>query len=100
MLRPNGVIVNVVSSPEIYTNDWASCTTKDFPENLHASSGDVVRIVVTDHQDQRPVEDILCSDQAYREMLDQTGLEPVQVFKPLGTGDEPYPWVNETRIAP
>jgi len=100
LLAPNGAMVSVVSSPEIYTHEWASFTTKDFPENAAARSGDVVRIVVTDHQDRRPVEDIVCTDESYREVYREAGLEAIQMFKPLAKGDEPYRWVNETRLAP
>ena len=100
LLRPTGTIVSVVSSPEIYTHEWASFTTKDFPENAAACSGDVVHIVVTDHQDRRPVEDILWTDESYRDVYRQAGLQAIQVFKPLANGDEPYSWVSETRIAP
>src|ERR1022692_5003917 len=53
LLTPNGIIVSIVSSPEIYTHEWASLPTKNFPENASARSGDVVRIVVTDHPDRR-----------------------------------------------
>ena len=100
LLTPNGAIVSVVSSPEIYTHEWASFTTKDFPENAAASSGDVVRIVVTDHQDRRPVEDILWTGESYRVVYREASLQAVQVFEPLAKGDEPYPWVSETKIAP
>jgi SAM-dependent methyltransferase len=100
LLTPSGVIVSLVSSPEIYMHDWASFTTRDFPENAAARSGDVVRIIVTDHQDRRPVEDILCTDESYREIYRSAGLEAIRVLKPLAKGDEPYSWVNETRIAP
>lgn len=100
LLTLNGTIVSVVSSPEIYTHEWASFTTKDFPENASARSGDVVRIVVTDHQDRRPVEDILCTDESYRTIYREASLRAVQVLKPLAKGNEPYSWVNETRIAP
>jgi SAM-dependent methyltransferase len=100
LLTPNGTIVSVVSSPDIYTHEWASFTTKDFPENAAAHSGDVVRIIVTDHQDSRPVEDILCTDEFYQEVYREAGLKTVCMFKPLANGDEPYRWVNETRIAP
>ncbi len=41
LLTPNGTIVSLVSSPEIYTHEWASFTTRDFPENASARSGDV-----------------------------------------------------------
>ncbi len=100
LLAPNGTIVSIVSSPEIYTHEWASFTTKDFPENAAARSGDVVRIVVTDHQDRRPVEDILWTDESYRAVYREADLRVIQVIKPLAAGDEPYEWVNETKIAP
>jgi ubiquinone/menaquinone biosynthesis C-methylase UbiE len=100
LVAPTGTIVNLVSSPEIYTHEWASFTTKDFPENAVARSGDVVRIVVTDHQDRRPVEDMLWTDESYRAVYREAGLEAVQVFEPLAKGDEPYSWVSETKIAP
>jgi SAM-dependent methyltransferase len=100
LLTPEGTIVNLVSSPEIYLHEWASFTTKDFPENSAARSGDVVRIIVTDHQDRRPVEDILCTDEAYRMVYRDAGLEATAMVKPLAKGDEPYKWVNETKIAP
>jgi ubiquinone/menaquinone biosynthesis C-methylase UbiE len=100
LLTPKGVIINLVSSPEIYLHDWASFTTKDFSQNLAARSGDVVRIVVTDLQDRRPVEDILCTDEAYRDVYCEAGLQTIHMFKPLAKGDEPFKWVNETRIAP
>lgn len=100
LLKPSGVIVSIVSSPEIYLHEWASFSTRDFPENAAARSGDVVRIIVTDHDDRRPVEDILCTGEAYREIYRNASLEPIQVLKPLAKGDEPYSWVSETRIAP
>jgi ubiquinone/menaquinone biosynthesis C-methylase UbiE len=100
LLAPAGSIINLVSSPDIYTHEWASFTTKDFPENAVARSGNVVRVVTTDHQDRRPVEDILWTDESYRAVYREAGLEAVQVFKPLAKGDEPYSWVSETNISP
>jgi hypothetical protein len=100
LLKPAGILVNLVSSPQIYTHEWASFSTKNFPANAAARSGDVVRIVVTDHQDRRPVEDILWTDASYRAVYREAGLEIMRMFEPLATGREPYSWVNETRIAP
>jgi ubiquinone/menaquinone biosynthesis C-methylase UbiE len=100
LLAPSGTLVNVVSSPAIYTHEWASFTTKDFPANATARSGDVVLTIVTDHQDRRPVEDILCTDESYRAAYKDAGFQVVQVVEPLAKGDEPYAWVNETRVAP
>lgn len=100
LLATTGTIVNLVSSPEIYTHEWASFTTRDFPENAVARSGDLVRIITTDHEDRRPVEDILCTDETYRAVYREAGLEVVEAFAPLARSDEPYCWVSETQIAP
>jgi ubiquinone/menaquinone biosynthesis C-methylase UbiE len=100
LLNSEGRIVNLVSSPEIYTHEWASFCTKDFPENKQAKSGDKVRIVQTDLEDERPVEDVVWTDERYREVYEKAGLELVKTYKPLAKDSEPYKWVNETRIAP
>lgn len=100
LLKRSGKIVSVVSSPEIYVHEWASFSTKDFPENRLARSGDTVRIITTDFADRRPTEDILCPDGTYREIYGAAGLKLVDTYRPLANGDEPYRWVNETKIAP
>lgn len=100
LLNREGKLVMIVSRPEIYTHEWASFSTKDFPENQAAKSGDKVRIIVTDHTDPRPVEDILCTDEAYREVFQLSGLRLVEKHDPLGREDEPYSWVSEVQIAP
>jgi SAM-dependent methyltransferase len=100
LLKNEGRIISVVSSPEIYVHEWASFSTKDFPENRHAKSGDVVRIVQTDIDDRRPVEDIVWADEYYRETYKRAGLELIKIYQPLAKENEPYEWVNETKIAP
>jgi ubiquinone/menaquinone biosynthesis C-methylase UbiE len=100
LLKNEGRLVNLVSSPEIYTHEWASFSTKDFPENKHAKSGDKVRIIQTDIEDKRPVEDVVWTDEHYRETYKRAGLELIKTYKPLAKESEPYKWVNETRIAP
>jgi ubiquinone/menaquinone biosynthesis C-methylase UbiE len=100
LLEPNGVLVNLVSSPEIYLHEWASFSTKDFPENRKAKTGDIVRIIVTDVEDSRPVEDILCTDDSYRNLYKRAGMRILDTYRPLALKSEPYEWVNETRIAP
>jgi SAM-dependent methyltransferase len=100
LLSPEGRIVSLVSSPEIYTHEWASFSTKDFPGNRLARSGDKVKIIMTDVEDKRPVEDILWTDESYQEVYRKAGLQRLQTHKPLAKESEPYPWVNETRIAP
>jgi SAM-dependent methyltransferase len=100
LLADGGAIVSLVSDPDIYTHEWASFTTKDFPENLRAGTGDPVRIIVTDVDDRRPVVDILWKEDAYREVYKRAGLEPISMHKPLGRESEPYNWVSETKVAP
>jgi SAM-dependent methyltransferase len=100
MLIDEGKILSLVSSPEIYTHEWASFSTRDFPENRDARSGDKVKIVMTDVEDRRPVEDIIWSEEGYAIVYRQAGLEIAQKCKPLAKASEPYQWVNETTIAP
>jgi SAM-dependent methyltransferase len=100
LLIREGKLVLIVSRPEIYIHEWASFSTKDFPKNRNAKSGDKVRIIVTDHADPRPVEDIVWSDESYREVFTEAQLSVVQKYEPLAREDEPYPWVSELTIAP
>ena len=100
LLNREGKLVLIVSRPEIYTHEWASFSTRDFPENQAAKSGDKVRIIVTDHADSRPVEDILWTDEAYREVFEEARLRLLVKYEPLARGDEPYSWVSELQIAP
>ena len=100
LLAAGGRIVNIVSSPEIYRHEWASFSTRDYPENARARSGDKVRIVITDIADPRPVEDILWTDEDYGQTYARAGLDTLATYRPLGRDGEPARWVNETRIAP
>ncbi|HVP57144.1 MAG TPA: class I SAM-dependent methyltransferase [bacterium] len=100
LLATDGCIVSIVSAPEIYVNEWASFSTRAYPENRWAKSGDRVRIVITATEDPRPVEDIVWSDEAYHATYAAAGLTSVETLRPLAVGSEPYAWVNETRIAP
>ena len=99
-LKSEGRIILLVSTPEIYTNEWVSFSTKDFPENKLAKSGDKVKIIITDIDDKRPVEDVIYSDRDYQETFKKAGLQLITTYKPLAKENEPYEWVNETRIAP
>jgi ubiquinone/menaquinone biosynthesis C-methylase UbiE len=99
-LAANGRMVNVVSSPAIYVHEWASFTTKDFPSNRQARSGDRVYIVMVDVPDRRPVEDVLCTDDDYADLYRHAGLSVVEVLRPLAQGSEPIRWKSETTVAP
>ncbi len=100
LLKPEGILVSIVSTPEIYVNEWASFTTRDFPENRNAGPGDEVKIITTDFEDRSPAVDILWPHESYLDVYRRANLEMIEVRRPLAKGDEPYRWVSETRIAP
>jgi SAM-dependent methyltransferase len=99
-LRPGGRLINLVSAEEIYRHEWASFSTRDFPENLTARDGDVVRIVMLDVPDRRPVEDVLCTEESWQAIHREAGLTPLRIHRPLGRADEAQAWVSETRVSP
>lgn len=100
LISDNGVIINLVSQPDIYRHEWASFSTKDFPENLLARDGDVVRIINTDSLYRLPVEDILWSEPAYQATYKKAGLKRTRTHKPLGKPDDGFQWIIETTIPP
>ena len=100
LLAPDGSLLLVISSPALYVNEWASFSTRDFPENRRARDGDRVHIVMLDVPDRRPVEDVLCTDNHYRQLFESAGLALFDVQSPLATGKEATRWVCETIIAP
>ena len=100
MLSPTGRIINLVSSPDIYVHEWLSFSTAAFAENRTARSGDTVLIEMRDVADRRPVRDVFCSDDDYRDIYRTASLDVVEVHRPLGHAHEPFRWVSETRVSP
>jgi SAM-dependent methyltransferase len=100
LLAEEGIMVNIVSTPEIYTHEWVTFTTRDYPENHRARCGDVVKIVTTDYSDARPVEDILWPHEDYLQVYRRAELDVVSVERPLATGDEGIAWRSETSVPP
>jgi len=99
LLAPAGCLLLVVSAPEIYVNEWASFSTRDFLENRHARDGDQVRIIMLDVPDRRAVEDVFCTDAHYVRLFESAGLRVLDVQRPLATGKEPTRWISETTTA-
>ena len=100
LLTPRGSVILIVSSPAIYLHEWASFSTRDFPENRCARDGDLVRTIMLDVPDRRPIDDVLCSDRQYRELFAKSGFAVKEMIQPLATGSEPIAWVSETHTAP
>ena len=99
-IRAGGRMVLVVSTPDLYLNEWVSFSTRAFPENRRARSGDPVRIILLDVPDARPIEDVSFTDAAYREAFEAAGLRLVQSRRPLGSANDPIAWASETTVAP
>lgn len=100
LLSPTGRIIVLGSTPEIYTHEWASFTTRGFARNREARSGGAVQIVLKDLADQRPVIDYLWSHEDYLRLFSGAGLELLECRRPLGREDEPQRWTTELTIAP
>lgn len=100
LLTAGGRIVNLASTPDIYTNEWASFSTKDFPENKQKQPGEIVKVICFDIDDQTIVEDIVCDEAEYQRVYAQAGLRIVESRLPLGRQGEPTDWVSEETIAP
>lgn len=99
-LVPGGILVIVVSSPELYVHDWVSFSTTGFPENRTARPGDIVRTIIKDVDDQRPIDDIFCPDESYAQLFEQAGFDRPITYRPLAKPDPNEQWVHETEIAP
>ncbi|MCR4340122.1 MAG: hypothetical protein NUW01_09600 [Gemmatimonadaceae bacterium] len=100
LLGPGGRIILLGSTPDIYMNEWASFTTRDFPDNRDAKSGDPVRIVMQDVPDRRPVVDLIWFHEDYLALFAAAELQLVAQFTPLGRPDDGQSWISETAIAP
>jgi len=100
LIKPTGRLICLDSTPELYVNEWASFTTKDFPENRIAKTGDIVRDIMLDVEDKRPVEDIFWSVEDYHKLFKLAGLEIEETYKPMGYSNEPFNWKSEMEIAP
>ena len=99
-LNNTGCMVMLDANSEMYTREWASFTNKDFPENQNAKTGDIVRICMTDVEDQSPVEDFLFTPKDYFKLFSDAGLKVVATYAPLGKPEEPYQWKSELTVAP
>ena len=100
LLKPSGKLICLDATPELYTNEWASFSTKDFPNNWHAKTGDIVCDIMLDVEDRRPIEDIFWTLPDYHKLFKNVGLTLDATYKPLGYKDDPYNWVSELSIAP
>ncbi|HSK08770.1 MAG TPA: class I SAM-dependent methyltransferase [Vicinamibacterales bacterium] len=79
-LTTTGRLVILASSPENYVNEGLSSSTRDFPENRNAKSGDVVRVVISGDPKPpapaNPRNGTSAKNGAHRRWRDSTGHSP------------------------
>jgi len=97
VLKKRGIIINITSTPDLHSHNWASFTT-NFPENQNAKSGSKVRINVRGTK--IIAFDYLWKDLDFKDVFEKSKLNLIKTTKPLAKGNEPYKWINETKIAP
>jgi SAM-dependent methyltransferase len=100
LMKPEGRMICLDSTPELYINECASFTTKDFPENRYARTGDIVKCIMLDVEDKRAVEDIFWTVSDYYKMFRMAELEVEAIYKPMGYDNEPFEWISEKEVAP
>ena len=100
LLNETGKMILLDATPELYINEWASFSTKNFPDNWAAKTGDIVCDIMLDVEDNRPVEDIYWTVPDYHKLFKKAELTLDATYKPLGSKDEPFNWVSETEMAP
>lgn len=99
-LNKTGRLIMLDSNPELYTHEWASFSTAQFPGNKTADTGDPVYTIMLDVDDQSPVEDYFFSMRNYFDLFSQSGFSLEIYYAPLGKVDEPFEWKSELTIAP
>lgn len=100
LLTHDGIMLLLDSTPELYKNEWASFSTKEFPENRNPLSGDIVRVIMKDVDDKRAVKDVIWYDSDYKHCFREAGLRLLESYKPLARESEPFEWINEKKVAP
>jgi SAM-dependent methyltransferase len=102
VLKPGGIKILVAASHELYLREWVSWSSIDFPENRLAKAGDPVKIAITDLGDRQIVEDILWTEDAYRETFAHTPLELLEILRPTIGPHDSYQckWISERTHAP
>ena len=100
LLSTSGKMITLHSSPDIYTNEWVSFSTKDFTDNRNAETGDIVRTIMLDVEDRRPVDDVFWTIEDYHKLFHTAGLKVEAIYAPLGKKEEPFSWDTELHTAP
>ena len=94
-LKDEGRIIILTSTPEAYSNDWASFIC-DFPGNKNLKSGAKAKALLRGTEVE--FSDYVWFDRDYLDVFDKTGLHLLETHKPLATVNELYGWRSEMDV--
>ena len=98
VLKKDGVMVNITNTPERYRGSWTSCFV-DFPENKKTlKSGDKVKLLFKGIN--LLIYDYYWTEEDYRKVFYDVGLNLLKTHKPVGRNNDPYEWLDEAKIPP
>ena len=92
VLDDDGVIVIVTASEDYYRQQWLSFEI-DNAEKQILESGCKVKVCIRDTD--IVLFDYYWTDDDYRYVFQQSGLEVIEAVQPLAQGTEPFAWVSE-----
>lgn len=97
VLKKDGTFVAIVPSEAFFGRDWTD-VSGEFEENRNLKSGDRAKVLFKENN--YVISIYYWTENDYREVLREAGLEVVLVHKPLGRDDEGFAWMNEKEISP
>jgi SAM-dependent methyltransferase len=98
LLKPNSIAIIITNTPEFYQGKWLSCNV-DHPQNKPPlRSGQQVRVTLLPEEIE--LYDYFWSDADYQGFFHEAGFLLVSTHHPLGRHGDPYPWMDELRVAP
>jgi ubiquinone/menaquinone biosynthesis C-methylase UbiE len=95
VLKKDGKIIIVTSTPEAHKNNWSSFIC-DLPENKRLKSGD--RAIALVRGTNIKFRDYIWFNRDYEQVFRKAKLELVSKHFPAITGKEPYKWYSEKEL--
>ncbi len=97
VLKNDGVFIAVTGSTEMYSHQWLSLDA-NYPENYKLKSGSLAKILLKEVD--LTLLDYYWTDDDYKEIINESGLNLVEQFYPLGDSKDGIGWLTETKVSP
>lgn len=97
VMKSGATFMAIVCSADFYNDDWLTENTQ-FEENKNLQSGCIVKMSFKEIN--LSLYDYFWSDDDYRQVIQEAGLNLVQVYHPRGKDDDGYTWVTEKLKSP